>query len=86
MTDEPRRGLDSRVSVLEAEFRNMGRRMDAHLVDSTVVHDRLATLIDRLDARADGQDLKIGRIGGAIALAVFLATLAAPVIVRVLGL
>lgn len=67
--------LAQRVTVVEVE------------VDGLVTHaERSDRLIEKLDARADRQDIMLTRLLAGLAVLMFLGQLAAPVVLRLLGL
>jgi len=74
------------LTVVEVELREMGRRMDAHLLDASRTHDQLSALIARLDDRADGIDRRFAWIAGAIGVTMVLGQVFGPAIARALGL
>ena len=84
MTDDLRRrrtsdALGTRVSVLESQFSDMGRRIDAHIATTN-------RLIDKLDERADRTDVLFGRLIGALIVIQALVVLLAPTIRVMFGL
>jgi len=90
MTDDFRRrasdNTSHRLTVLEVELRELGRRMDAHLLDAGRTHDQLSALIERLDTRADGVDRRFAWIAGAIGITMVAGQVFGPTIARALGL
>jgi len=90
MTDDLRRRASDhtshRLTVVEVELRELGRRMDAHLVDAGKVHDQLSELIGKLDSRADSVDRRFAWITGAIGVTMIAGQVFGPAIARLLGL
>ena len=72
-------GMGDRVTTLEVELVNLGRRFERH-VDSS---DRL---LEKLDARMDRNDIVVARLLAGISILVFLGQVFAPVVRRALGL
>ena len=67
------------MSVLESQFSDMGRRIDAHIATTN-------RLIDKLDERADRTDVLFGRLIGALIVIQALVVLLAPTIRVMFGL
>lgn len=80
---DPRRespdGVELRVTVLEVQFQEMGRRIDMHIETTN-------RLIERLDTRADRTDVMFGRLIGALIVIQALVILLAPAIRNAFGL
>jgi len=74
------------LTVVEIELRELGRRMDAHLLDAGKTHDQLSELISKLDSRADGVDRRFAWIAGAIGVTMVAGQVFGPAIARALGL
>jgi len=90
MTDDLRRRASDhtahRLTVVEIELRELGRRMDAHLVEAAKTHDQLSALVTKLDDRADGVDKRFAWIAGAIGVTMVAGQVFGPAIARLLGL
>lgn len=69
----------TRVSVLESQFAEMGRRIDSHIATTN-------RLIERLDERADRTDVLFGRLIGALIIVQALIILFSPTIRQMFGL
>ena len=67
------------MSVLESQFSDMGRRIDAHIATTN-------RLIDKLDERADRTDVLFGRLIGALIVIQALMVVLAPSIRSMFGL
>lgn len=78
-TPRPASEMDRRLTTMEVQLLGMARTLDAHI-------ERTNTLIERLDSRADRQDVFTARLVGGLVVAQFLAILFAPVIRASLGL
>ena len=83
MTDERRRvsdlPLEIRVTVIETQLLALGGRFDAYASKSE-------QLIEKLDSRADRQDIMMARLLAGISVIMVLAQLLAPVLRRFFGL
>jgi hypothetical protein len=71
--------VERRVTILEAQFSALGRRIDEHIATTN-------KLIERLDERADRADVLQARLVGGLVVAQFLAILFAPALRSALGL
>ena len=78
--------LGERVAGVEVEVSGWERRFGEHLRATEKVHGDLATLITKLDERADRQDIRYARLTAGLAVIVTLGQLLAPVILRALGI
>jgi hypothetical protein len=74
-----------RVVRLEEQFRALVQRMDAHIADSARLHSEVGALLQKLDARADRNDLMLARLMTGVSIAVVVAQLIAPYILHALG-
>lgn len=74
------------MTVLEVQFRNHLEASERVHADLTRIANKLDERDDSMDQRIDTLDLRLAWIGGAVGLAVFLATIFGPVIRTVLGL
>lgn len=86
MSDGPqeyRRSSDhpvgERMTVVEIQLINLGKRFEEHV-------DKSDQLIEKLDNRADRQDIMLARLLAGVAIAMFLSQLLTPVILRSIGL
>lgn len=68
----------TRLTVLEVQMENLGKRFERHVVKSD-------QLLEKLDARADKQDVMIARLLAGLAVLMFLGQLAAPIVLKLLG-
>lgn len=82
----PDRRSETRLTVIEVEQRNFGRRFDEHLVASGAIHADLQRLIGELDRRADRQDVMTARLLAGLAVLMVIGQVVAPAIARMIGL
>lgn len=68
----------TRLTVIEVQMENLGRRFERHVIKSD-------QLLEKLDQRADRQDIALARLLAGIAVLMFLGQLAAPVVLKLLG-
>ncbi len=73
------------MTVVEVEMRNLGRRLDEHLLSSAEVHKAQVAISEKLDARLDRMELNQARLLAVLAGAVFIGQLLAPTILKLLG-
>lgn len=85
---EPRRAseMDRRMTTMEVQLLNMGRRMDEHIVQSSLSDERTAVAIAHLDHRQDRSDIFTARLIGGLLVAQFLVILIAPAVRTAIGL
>jgi hypothetical protein len=67
------------VTVIEVELLNLGKRFERHTTKSD-------QLLEKLDQRADKQELVMARLLAGLAVLMFLGQVLAPVVGRLLGL
>jgi hypothetical protein len=77
--------LGERVAGVEILVSTWDRRLEEHLRSTERVHSDLQTLIQKLDERADRQDIRYARLTAALAAIVTLGQLLAPIILREFG-
>ena len=65
--------------MIEVEMASLARRFERHADDS-------ANLIEKLDARADKQDIAMARLLAGLSVVIVLANLLSPYIQRLVGL
>ena len=78
--------MDRRLTTVESQLLNVVARLDEHITLERAERKDLMTLMDRLDARQDKNDVLMARFIGGLIVAQFLAILFAPVIRAALGL
>jgi hypothetical protein len=71
--------MSERMTVVEVQMQGLAKALERHV-------SRTEELIGKLDLRADGQDLAIARLLAGIAVLMFIGQLAAPVILRAIGI
>lgn len=75
LSDRP---IPERMTVVEIEMRELARRFERHAAKSD-------ELIAKLDNRADRQDIAMARLLAGLAILMFVGQLAAPVVLRMIG-
>ena len=70
--------METRMTVVEVELRHFAKLFEAHVTKSD-------QLLEKLDSRADHQDILMARIFAGLVLAGFVAQVIAPLIQRALG-
>jgi hypothetical protein len=71
--------MDRRMTVMEQQLLNMGRRLDEHMVSTN-------RMIEKIDDKQDRADLMMARMVGGLIVAQFLAILLGPALRAALGL
>lgn len=77
--------LGYRVTVLEGEMQSFVRRFDEQIRAQERTNSRLEVLAQKLDERADRQDVMFARLLGAVGVLVVVGQFAAPLVLRTLG-